>query len=126
VHLYRTSDRSDLRSRVRAIENLGSEERDASGTEFLLRLKRHYQAGLSEQRVLTFTGQIIRTIGQVTADEMYVFSLGCGDISHLRQLVRQARAMKMHVHLRVPSRKESVWSASSTTGFRVDSLEAFA
>lgn len=126
VHLYRTSDRSDLRGRVRAIENLASEEHKTPGTEFLLRLKRHYQAGLSEQRVLTFTGQIIRTIGQMTSDEMYVFSLGCGDISHLRQLVRQARAMKMRVHLRVPSRDEMDWAGSSQKGCRVDSLEAFA
>ncbi|HII98425.1 MAG TPA: DUF58 domain-containing protein [Methanoregula sp.] len=126
VHLYRTSDRSDLRARIRTIDGLEPDETGDAVTKFLLHLRREYQAGLSEQRVLTFTGQIIRTIGQMTADEMYVFSLGCGDISHLRQLVRQARAMKVQVNLRVPSRKDPVWSGSSQTGFRVDSLEAFA
>jgi uncharacterized protein (DUF58 family) len=126
VHLYRMPDRSDMRSKVRTIDRLSAPEQEPAEAQFLTRLRNCYQAGLQEQHVLTFTGQVVRTIGQLTLDEIYVFSLGSGDTSHLRQIVRQARAMKILVHVRLPVRREPGWPGSPTGKLGADTLEAFA
>ncbi len=75
-HLYRMADRSDLRGRIRTIDTILSGEPGPEDARFLALLRKNYQAGQQEQRMLAFTGQVIRTIGQITADEIYVFSLG--------------------------------------------------
>ena len=125
-HLYRMSDRSDLRARIRAIDTILSEEPGPADARFLALLRKNYQAGQQEQRMLAFTGQFIRTIGQITADEIYVFSLGYGDTSHIRQLVRQARTMKILVHVRLPEQKEPGSWETPIGKLGADTVEAFA
>jgi uncharacterized protein (DUF58 family) len=105
AHLYRMPDRSDLRAMIRTIDAIPPEEQAPEEARFLSLLRKSYRAGLQEQRMLTFTGQVIRTIGQITVDEIYLFSLARGDTSHIRQVVRQARTMKILVHVRLPERQ---------------------
>jgi uncharacterized protein (DUF58 family) len=126
THLYRMPDRSDLRAEIRMIDGLLSEERDPDEERFLTHLRRCYQTGLQEQRVLTFTGQVIRTISPLTIDEIYLFTLGSGDISHIRQIVRQAQTMKIRMHIRLPARKDPAWCGSAKGALGADTLEAFA
>jgi uncharacterized protein (DUF58 family) len=125
-HLYRQPDRSDLRARVRTIEGCLSDETAPDTARFLHLLKKRYQAGLEEQRMPAFTGQVIRTINQITADECYIFSLADGDTSHIRQIVRQARTRKILVHVRLPVAKEPAGAGSPSGRLGADTLEAFA
>ncbi len=126
THLYRMPDRSDLRAEIRNIDGLVFEDTDPAEARFLPLLRRCYQTGLQEQQVLTFTGQVIRTISPLAIDEIYLFSLGCGDISHIRQIVRQARALKLRMHIRLPERKDPVRYGSARKNLGADTLEAFA
>jgi uncharacterized protein (DUF58 family) len=126
VHLYRMPDRSDLRAQIRMIEGRLSEEQDPPAARFLTLMRSHYQTGLQEQRMLTFTGQVIRTISPLTIDEVYLFSLGSGDLSHIRQIVRQAKTMKIRMHLQLPERKEPGWCGASAGRLGADTMEAFA
>jgi len=126
THLYRMADRSDLRSRIRTIDAVLSEEKVPDETRFLTLLRKSYQTGLQEQRMLSFTGQVIRTISQITVDEIYLFSLGCGDTSHIRQIVRQAGTMKIRVHVRLPEGKGAGSWETPAGDFGADTVEAFA
>jgi len=126
THLYRMPDRSDLRTKIRVIDRILTDDQVSPNARFLTILRRNYQASLQEQQVLTFTAQVIRTISQITVDEIYIFTLGCGDTSHIRQVVRQARSMKIHVHARLPNGKDPGWWGSRTGNLGADTLEAFA
>jgi Fe-S cluster assembly iron-binding protein IscA len=60
------------------------------------------------------------------ADECYVFSLFSGDASHLRQLIRQAKAMKIRVHVRMPGTAGSSGGTDYQSRLGADTFEAFA
>ncbi len=125
-HLYRMPDRSELRSEIRKTERLLASERDPAEARFLTLLRRCYQTGLQEQRVLTFTGQVIRTIGPLAIDEIFLFTMASGDLSHIRQIVRQARTLKLRMHIRLPERKDPARYGSAREDLGADTLEAFA
>jgi hypothetical protein len=59
-------------------------------------------------------------------DEVYVFSLFVGDASHLVQLIRQAKAMKLRVHVRTPQLPDLVSSQNSPGRLGADTVEAWA
>jgi len=126
MHLYRMPDRSDLRGRIRTIDTILSEEQAPSDERFLTHLKKNYMAGLQDQRLPVFTGQIIRAIRQITVDEIYIFSLGYGDTSHIRQVVRQARTKKIRVHVRLPEQQKMKGARYSMGNLGANTLEAFA
>jgi len=126
VHVYRMPDRSELRAQIRLIEGRLLEEQDPPTERFLTRMRSRYQTGLQEQRMLSFTGQVIRTISPLTIDEIFLYSLGSGDLSHIRQIVRQAGTMKIRMHVRLPERKEPGWWGASAGRLGADTLEAFA
>jgi uncharacterized protein (DUF58 family) len=125
-HLYRMPDRSELRSEIRKTERLLVNERDPAEVRFLTLLRRCYQTGLQEQRVLTFTGQVIRTISPLAIDEIYLFTLASGDPSHIRQIVHQARTLKLRMHIRLPERKDPARYGSIRGELGADTLEVFA
>lgn len=127
AHLYRMPDRADLRARIRALDLLlPPETPDTPGARYVTALRSRLQAGLQEQHPLTFTRQVVRTIGQLAIDELYLFSLATGDTSHLRQIARQARAMKVLVHLRVPDPVRMARQGPEGGRLGADTVEAFA
>jgi uncharacterized protein (DUF58 family) len=126
VNLYRTPDRTDLRSRIRTIEHLLAERADPKTTTFLASLKKNSQAVLQHQKTHVFTSQLVRTFAPLAMDEAWLYSLCEGDTSHLRQVIRQAKTMEFSVHLRVP---KAFWAFSKTSGGNrliADTLEVFA
>jgi len=102
AHFYRMTDRSDLRRRIRALEIPSDSTPDPSFEKFLGSLKKQYLSSLQAQQPSAFNSQIARTFSTLTVDEVYLFSLFTGDVSHLHQLIRQAKAMQLRVHVRVP------------------------
>jgi uncharacterized protein (DUF58 family) len=126
AHLYRMADRSDLRSDVRHIDNHLLEEPDPATARFLTILRKNYMAGLQDQRMPVFTGQVIRTIIPLAPDEIFLFSLGIGDTSHIRQIVRQARTMKIRIHVRLPEQNEPASEVLSSRALGADTQESFA
>ena len=101
VHFYRMPDRSDLRSHVRDIENVLQQTTDTRTLAFYELLRDRYLTILQYQRAPAFSGQVARTLSQLLMSDAYLFSLGCGDSSHIRHVVRQLQSRKIRVHIRI-------------------------
>jgi uncharacterized protein (DUF58 family) len=101
VHFYHTPDRSDLRSHIRIIGNTLPDETDPLKRAFLEKLQNRYESVLDNLRNPAFTGQVGRALTQVTFSEAYLFSLECGDTSHIRHVVRPLRSRNIIVHTRM-------------------------
>ncbi len=125
VHLYHAADRADLRSHIRAIEDANEHSADPADRQFLSSLRAYYRATLGNQKMYTFSAQIARTLASVTTEEAYIFSLFCGDSSHLRLLARQAKTEKLVVHVRVPESRDAMTRSSYQAQVCADTLEAF-
>ena len=126
VHFYRMPDRSDLRRQIRTLESRLEEARDPSSQKFFDSLNKQYLRSLQAQQIPAFTAQLVRTLSPLMADECYVFSLFFGDASHLRQVIRQAKAMKIRVHVRMPGITGSSGGTDYQSGLGADTMEAFA
>jgi len=100
-HFYHMKDRSDLRSSVRECENGLQQTPDPGMQAFYEAMRDRYLTVLQYQRVPAFSGQVARTLSQVTITEAYLFSLGCGDTSHIRQLARLLQSQNIRVHIRI-------------------------
>jgi uncharacterized protein (DUF58 family) len=126
VHFYRTPDRYDLRRQLHAVDT-GLKKASADPEQrFLGSLRRQYQSALLNRKTFAFTGQLVRILSAVETDEIVVFSLLCGDTSHIRQVVRQAKTMKLRVHIRMPEIGDPAVRASYQSRLGADSVEAFA
>jgi uncharacterized protein (DUF58 family) len=125
VHFYRTADRSDLRRQIRALEAGMDEHPDPGTAGFLSSLHRHYSVALSHQRTPAFIAQIVRALSPLAMDEVYIFSLAGGDTSHLRQIIRQAKTMKLRVHLRMPGTSSHPAEPAAFGQQGADTVEAF-
>jgi uncharacterized protein (DUF58 family) len=126
AHFYRMADRSDLRTRIRALDARSGRTADPSTQKFLDSLKKQYHNSLGAQQTHVFNAQLSRALSPLTADEVYVFSLFTGDASHLVQLVRQAKAAKLRVHVRAPQVLDLASSFLSPGRLGADTVEAFA
>ena len=126
VHFYRMPDRSDLRRQIRTLESRLEEARDPSSQKFFDSLNKQYLRSLQAQQIPAFTAQLVRTLSPLMADECYVFSLFSGDASHLRQVIRQAKAMKIRVHVRMPGTAGSSAGPEYQSRLGADTFEAFA
>lgn len=101
VHFYHMPDRSDLRSHVREIENAAEQTTDTQMQAFYELLRNRYLSVLQFQRAPVFSGQVARTLSQLLMTDAYLFSLGCGDTSHIRHIVRPLQSRMIRVHLRI-------------------------
>jgi uncharacterized protein (DUF58 family) len=126
VHFYHAADRSDLRSHIRSIETAQETTTDAATVRFLGSLRGYYLTTLQNQKMYAFTGKVVRTLSSLTMDEVFVFSLFSGDISHIRQIVKQAKTAKLRVHVRMPGSVEPHSRVSYQARLGADSLEVFA
>jgi len=125
-HFYRMTDRSDLRRRIRALEIPSDRIPDSSVEKFLGSLKKQYLSSLQVQQTPAFNSQVARTFSTLNVDEVYLFSLLIGDSSHLHQLIRQAKTMKLRVHVRAPKGLDLVSFPVSPGLSGADTVEAFA
>jgi len=101
VHFYRMPDRNDLRSMIRHCEDAGAQARDPRVQTALATLKERYSGILYCQRTPAFAGQVTRTLSQLLLNNAYLFTLGSGDTSHIRHVVRPLRTCQIQVTVRV-------------------------
>ena len=101
VHFYRMPDRSDLRALARGAETAGEDTSNKEARQFLESLRDRYNQVLLYQRNPAFAGQVARALSQLLMTEAYVFSLGYGDTSHIRHVVRPLRTQKIRVNVRI-------------------------
>jgi uncharacterized protein (DUF58 family) len=124
TYLYRTPDRSALRSRVRYLDNAG-ESGSGPVQQFYSNLKGHYLAALQYQKPFAFSLQFGRVLSVLPVDELYLFSVGNGDLTYISQLVREAKAEKLDVHIRVPDAMAFTRHPEFRHRLAADSVEAF-
>jgi len=123
VHFYHMADRSDLRSQVRTVEKALSETADPRLHEYYELVRDRYLSVLQYQRNPAFSGQVARTLSQILMTEAFLFSLGCGDVSHIRHIVRLLQTLNTRVHVRImgdiqPKRPAKGDSSSPAWGVR--------
>lgn len=126
VHWYRIPDRSLLREQIRSLDQRIQDGEDAHLRAFFSSLQKKYRQVLPSQRQTVFSTDLARLLSRITTDEMVIFSLGVGDLSHLREIIRQSKMLKFGVHLRMPSAAAQVPATSGTSHLGADSVEAFA
>jgi uncharacterized protein (DUF58 family) len=123
VHEYRVHDRFDLRQQVRALEDQAPEDRRL--LPFYALLKERCLKVVPRQKTTSFAGKLSRIFSGIAVDEIFVFTLGTGDKSHLRQIIRQARTMKFRVHLRTPAVGPGSFEPAYWGRQGAETLEAF-
>lgn len=101
VHFYHMPDRSDLRSHVRDSENALRQAENLPENEFFEIMRDRYLSILQYQRSPAFSGQVARTLSRLLMTEAYIFSLGCGDNSHIRHVERPLKSQNIRVHVRI-------------------------
>lgn len=101
VHFYRMPDRTDLRSYVRHTENALQQTTDSQNLAFYEMLRDRYLSVLQHQRNPAFSGQLARTLSRLQMTEARIISLGLGDSSHIRYVVRQLESQNIRVHTRI-------------------------
>lgn len=126
VHLYHVHDRADLRGQIRKLDEELALDGNIQDRAFCTALRKHCLNALQHQRNPAFYGQLARTISPLTIDDLFIFSMGTGDISHIRMMIRQARGMKVKVHLRVPDTGALSSGSSGWSRLGADTLEVFA
>jgi uncharacterized protein (DUF58 family) len=126
VHWYRIPGRSLLREQIRHLEVYMHEGKDADTRAFCGILQKKYVEVLPSQRPTAFSTDLSRVFSPMASDEMIIFSLGAGDLSHLREVIRQGKLMKFGVHLRMPAAVSPLPGQSFSGRLDADSVEAFA
>jgi uncharacterized protein (DUF58 family) len=101
VHFYHMPDRSDLRAKVRSIENALEQTTDPQTRASYELLQDRYTRILQYQRNPVFSGQVARSLSRILMTEAYLFSLGRGDTSHIRHVVRPLQTQQVRVHIRI-------------------------
>ncbi|MCX6688213.1 MAG: DUF58 domain-containing protein [Methanoregula sp.] len=126
VHEYHVHDRADIRGNVRHLETVITQGGEPGSIVFSGNLRKQYLRMMMYMQATAFTGQIARTLSSVAIDECYLFSLGCGDKSHIRQIIRQAKIAKIIVHIRLPVTDIATRDPISNLYREADTVEAFA
>ena len=101
VHFYHMPDRSDLRSHIRDCEDALEQTADSQTHTFYLLLRDRYKNILQYQRAPVFSEQVGRSLSRLTVTEAYLYSLGLGDTSHIRHVVRPLQSQNIRVHIRI-------------------------
>ncbi|MFA4876178.1 MAG: DUF58 domain-containing protein [Methanoregula sp.] len=125
VHFYHTTDRSDIRSRLREAENRIFDEHGAKTIPYYECLRDQYEQVLDNIRTPAFTGQVSRALSQITFSEAFLFTLEGGDTSHIRHVVRPLRTRNIKVQTRIirtpPPEPEPAPASSPAAGTGVPS-----
>ncbi|MFA4859849.1 DUF58 domain-containing protein [Methanoregula sp.] len=124
VHQYRIPDRADIRGAVRHLEMVIIEGKNSRVNAFSDSLRKKYISMLAHMQVPAFAGQVARTLASIEIDEIYLFTLGCGDSSHIRQVIRQAKIAQMVIHTRIPDARVHIINPDSIYK-GADTLETF-
>jgi len=125
VHQYRTPDRADIRGAVRHLESVMIQGSTPSVNVFSAALRKNYLGMLAHMQAPAFAGQVARTLASLDIDEIYLFTLGCGDLSHIRQVIRQAKIAQLAIHTRIPDARMQIVNPDSAYN-GADSVETFA
>ena len=125
VHWYRIPDRTLLREQVRHLDHCIRDGKDPRAAAFFTALQRKYLQVVPSQRQTAFSADLARVLSPIATDEMVIFSLGGGDLSHLREVIRQAKLKEFGVHLRMPAAVSPLPGRTFSGRLGADSVEAF-
>ncbi len=124
VHFYYARDQVSLRAKRGRVErDLSLAADDTPDRTFCAGLAEIYRNVQDEQKKTAFEVQVGRVMASTSAGSVYVFSRFTGDVSHIWQIVTQARRMRKEVHLRVPEGSCSPGTLRSLLRSDVESVE---
>jgi hypothetical protein len=93
--------------------------------DYLTRLAAITAPVLQNTEILSFQGEISRILRMAPHKEALVFSLGTGDISHIKFLIEEVHKEHGKVHLQVPAIKGSPATARQYLQTGADSVRVF-
>ncbi|MGA2933745.1 MAG: DUF58 domain-containing protein [Methanomicrobiales archaeon] len=99
-HAYRVLNRRDLRMRIRMLRAGGPAEIPPEIEAFRRALLLRYESHLKDSSLPLFYGQVARALSLFNREEIIIFSLLEGDVSHVRAITAIADTMKARVSLR--------------------------
>lgn len=101
VHFYHMPDRSDLRSHVHHCDAAARMSSDPRIATFEETLRDRFRDILLYQRNPAFASHAARAVSQIQMTEAFLFTLGIGDTSHIRHIVRPLRNQGIRVEVRI-------------------------
>ena len=114
VQFYRMQDRTDLRSHIRDLEDALLQDPGTTTRAFLSGLEDRFKRTLQHHQASAFSAQVARTISPIQMSDAFLFSLGCGDTSHIHHVVRPLQSQHIRVHIHIIGEK----TQGTSTGTR--------
>ena len=100
-HMYRMARKSHIRDRIQMMKEHFTD--DATTTdEHSIKMIQILQKHLLTIGTSHFSSKITRTISQLNLEDIYLYSLCDGDLSHIQEIALQARRLHMRFRIRTP------------------------
>ncbi|PKL59817.1 MAG: hypothetical protein CVV33_05890 [Methanomicrobiales archaeon HGW-Methanomicrobiales-4] len=101
-HLYRVRSRIDIRKELKKLQAAGNEDLDDDTSRYFSLLNEIYHHHLMDGGMSSFSSQLSRIFLCVRLYDISFFSLCDGDVSHIKEISRQARIHKIRFCIITP------------------------
>jgi uncharacterized protein (DUF58 family) len=122
-HLYRTKPRIEIRNELKNLQIQTKNDSESATSRHRSILIDIYKRHLLESGVNKFSSHISRILLSIKPDEITLFSLCNGDISHIREIAHQARFDQINFHIHTPLGRRSFELKPQCSALREESVE---
>jgi uncharacterized protein (DUF58 family) len=122
-HAYRWKDRAGMRGFYRKTGGAADwQEKDESGL-FLARIAQIYHASLAVPYVPAFSTQVSRLLHSLQIEEIQIYSLFEGDLSHIREIALQAQIQRIRLKPKTVPGQDAAHIVSIRRALGTDTVE---
>jgi hypothetical protein len=122
-HAYRWKNRAVMRGFVKkSRSNILKENQDPSG-RFFAKIAQVYQKSLASPDMPLFSIQVRRLFESLPTEDIVIYSLFEGDLSHIRELAFQATMQRIRLKLRTVAGQDAAKIVTVKKALGIDSLE---
>lgn len=125
-HAYRWKNRSIMRGLLKKIERAVSDPEDIKSGPLLVKIAQLYSKSLVNPEVPAFSAQVGRLLHSMKIEEVVIFSLLEGDVSHVREIVSQAQMLRISVKVRTVAGQGGSGDISIREALNTDAVEVIA
>ncbi len=122
-HAYRWKDRASRRRFVMKIRAAGSIPQKDGSSRFLGKIAQIYRQSLANPYIPVFSKQMRHLIYSLQTEELVLYSLFEGDLSHIREIARQAQMQRIRLIPRTVAGQDAIKIHSIKQALGMDTLE---
>jgi uncharacterized protein (DUF58 family) len=122
-HAYRWKNRASMRGFIRKIGDAVSSLEKSEADLFSATIVQMYRKSLADPNIPVFFTQVRRLLLSLTTEEILVFSLFEGDLSHIREIILQAQMQRIRLKFRTVAGKDAEKSVSIKKALGMDTVE---